>query len=71
MDEMRISSKFLQSIISKIIKKTLNKKLGVSPDVEFGSPIEVKIDGETAQIHIDITANVSTDDLMNLIKDLI
>ena len=71
MDEMRISTKFMQSILCKIIKKTLSKKLGVDPEIEFGSPIELKIDGDKAQIHIDVTANISTGDILKLVKDYI
>lgn len=71
MDEMRISTKFMQNLISKIIRKVLNKKLGMNPEISFGSPIELKIDGDTAQIHVDITANVPTEEILKLIKDYI
>lgn len=68
MDEMRISSKFMQNILSKLIKKVLSKNIGIEPDIQFESPIELKIDGETAQIHLNITANVSTSDITKLLK---
>ena len=68
MDEMRIESKFLQNIISKILKKVLNKQLGINPEICFWSPIEAKIENDTAQVHIDIVATVPTNDIVKILK---
>ena len=58
----------MQNILSKLIKKLLSKNVGIEPDILFGAPIEVKIDGDTAQIHLDLTATISTSDVTKLIK---
>lgn len=71
MDEMRIASKFAQGIVSKILKKALAKKLGIEPVICFDSPIEMKIDGDTAQIHVDVTALLSTDDISKILKEYV
>ena len=71
MDEMRITTKFMQGIIIKIIRKILVKKLGIDPTICFESPIELKIDGDTAQIHLNVTAIVSTDDISKIVKEYV
>ena len=70
MDEMRISTKFMQGIITKIIRKMVNKKLGVDPEVLFNSPIELKFDGDSASLHVDFTATISKNDISKILKDL-
>lgn len=69
MDEMKISSKFMQNLVSRIIRKVVNKKVGIDPDISFGAPIEVKIDGDNATIHIDVTANIKTEELQRIINE--
>ena len=71
MDEMRIATKFTQGIIAKIIRKILIKKLGIDLTICFEAPIELKIDGDTAQIHLDVTVLVPTDDIQKIIKEYV
>ena len=71
MDEMHIGSKYLQGIISKIIKSVIRKKLGVEADVQFNDPISVTFDGEKANVHVNVNATLGRDDLDKLLKDLI
>lgn len=71
MDEMRVSTKFMQNIVSKILRKVIGKKLGCDPAITFNSPIEFKFDEENAQIHVDITASMTKEDISKLLKDFI
>ena len=71
MDEMKIATKFTQGIIIKIIRKILIKKLGIDPTMCFESPIELKIDGDTVRIHLDVIATVSTDDISKIVKEYV
>ena len=71
MDEMHIGSKYLQGIISKIVKSVIRKKLGVEADVQFNDPISVTFDGENANVHVNVNATLGRDDLDKLLKDLI
>ena len=71
MDERRIGSKYLQGIISKIIKSVIRKRLGVEADVQFNDPITVSFDGENANVHVNLNATLSRNDLDKLLKDII
>lgn len=71
MDEMRISSNFTKGIISKIVGKVINEKLGVNTSIGFASPIELTIDDNSARIHLDLSVSVPKEDLLKLIKDLV
>ena len=71
MDEMVIRSDFTKSLISKLIVKVLKDKLGVTPQVIFKDPIEVKKDGGFLDVHLNLDASISVDDLSKLLKDLV
>ena len=71
MDEMKISTKFTQGIITKILGKVINKKLGVKPEIEFNDPIRVSIDDTTAEIHLNVDLSITKEELMELLKDLV
>lgn len=71
MDEMVIRSEFTKGIITKIITKTIKDKLGITPEIIFNNPISVKKDGGSVEVHLNIDASVSVDDLSKLLKDLV
>lgn len=71
MDEMKIASGFMQNLIVKIINKVVSKKLGVNLGLRFNDPLSVKFDGEQATVHLNVTANLSKEDLSKLLKDLV
>ena len=71
MDEVKIQSGFVQGIITKIIRKILAKKLDVDLGIVFNEPIYVKFDGENANVHLNVSAALSKDDLSKLLKDLV
>ena len=58
MDEMRIGSKFMNNIITKIIRKVIKKKFGGDLVVEFLDPIEVVFDDDSGIVDAHIHANV-------------
>ena len=70
MDEMKIGSKFLQGILTKLIHSLLKKKLGVDADISFNDPITVTFDGEKAHLHVSADAALDKSDLDKLLKDL-
>ena len=67
MDGMKISSAFLTGIISKILAKTLKKKLGLEIDIQLNE-IKVTYD-ENGKIHASINADadMSKDELKKLL----
>lgn len=71
MDEMKIASGFTQGLLAKIIGKVVAKKLGIGLNLKFDDPISVKFDGERAAVHLNVTANLSKEDLSKLLKDLV
>lgn len=71
MDEVRIQTGFVQGIITKLIRKIVAKKLGVDLGIMFNEPISIKFDGENANVHLNVSAALSKDDLSKLLKDLV
>lgn len=71
MDEMRISSEFMQGLLAKIVRKIVTKKLGIGLDLMFDDPIGIMFDGEEATLSLNLTATLSKEDLMKLLKDLV
>ncbi len=71
MDEMKISTKFMRGILSKIIQREIYKKVGIHPAIEFTDPIVVNIDEGFAHIYVNVHACVTTEDLEKMVKDLV
>ena len=67
MDIMKIESKFMTSMISKVIKRIIKKKLGYQVDIQLNS-LNVNIEGDTAHVHLDVDADMKTADLKDLMK---
>ncbi len=64
---MKISSKFLTGIVSKIIDKLVRKKLGVDVGVQINSVQATMQEGNT-HLHLDVDADMKKEDLENLLK---
>ncbi len=71
MDEMKVklSTKFMRGIVSKLISKAIYKKCGYKVDIQLnGLDISV-IDGET-NVNVNVEAKLSNDEFMKLIKSV-
>jgi len=71
MDQMIIETGFVQSILARVVKKAVSKKIGVNLDLNFNDPISVQFDGEQALVHLNVNAKMSKEDLGKLVKDLV
>lgn len=73
MDEMKIGSKFVNGIVSSIIRKVIKKKFGGDFVVEFLDPIEYYYDDNTglADIHLNVNLHVRKETIQTLLKDLV
>lgn len=71
MDQMIIETGFVQSILIRVVKKAVSKKIGVNLDLNFNDPISVQFDGEQALVHLNVNAKMSKEDLGKLVKDLV
>lgn len=69
MDEVRIVSKFTRSVISKLLKMMLRKKLGYNIDIQLNEVNATVTDGKT-HIHLDVDAELDKDELMKLLKTI-
>lgn len=70
MDELNIVTGFTRTIISKMLRKFLQKKIGTDVDVKLNT-IKVNIVEDKAYVHLDIEAELTKGELMKLIKDYI
>ena len=71
MDEINIRTGFFQTIIAKIIKRTIKQKTGFSPEFQFNDPIQVNFDGSKAKVHLNLDIELGKDDLQKILKDLV
>lgn len=69
MDIMKISSKFTTSLLSKVVGMALSKKLGYKIDVQIND-IEATIDDGKAHVHVNMDAEMNSDELTKVIKTL-
>jgi hypothetical protein len=71
MDEMKVklTTKFMRGIVSKLISKTIYKKCGYKVDIQLnGLDISV-IDGETS-VSANVELKLSSDEFIKLIKSV-
>ena len=69
MDEMKLklSTKFMKGMVSKLIAKALYKKLGYKVDIQLNDINVDFIDGETS-IHADVDLRLDKEEFTKLIK---
>lgn len=69
MDEVKIVSKFTRSVISKLIKAVLHKKLGYNVDIQLNEVNATITDGKT-HVHLDVDAELSREELLKILKNI-
>lgn len=69
MDIMKISSKFTTSLLSKVVGMALNKKLGYKIDIQIND-IEATIDDGKTHVHVNMDAEMNSDELTKVIKNI-
>ena len=67
MDEMKIVSKFTTSMISKLLRMMLRKKLGYDVDIKLNE-VTAKVDNGKTHIHLDVDAELEKDELTKILK---
>lgn len=69
MDEMKLklSTKFMRGMVSKLIAKAVYKKLGYKVDIQLNDINVEFIDGETS-IHADVDLRLDKEEFTKLIK---
>jgi len=53
MDEMKIGSKFMKTLVAKLVKRTVKKKTGYDVDIQLNEFTAAVTDG-TARVHLSV-----------------
>lgn len=61
MDELKIKTKFMRSMLSKILETMLRKKTGYKVKIQLNA-IQVSITEEVAHIHIDVDGEMNVNE---------
>lgn len=69
MDEMRIGSKFVTGIISKLLATVIKQKLGYNIDLKLNT-INATVGDEKAYIHLDIDAEISNKEIIRILSGI-
>lgn len=67
MDELSIVSSFTKGIISKLLQKIIKKKLDCEMKLELNDLQVAIMEGKT-RVHLDLTADLSKEELLKLLK---
>lgn len=68
MDTMKISTKFMRGVVTKILKGIIKKKVGYDVDIQLDE-LMVTFDDTKAHIRINAAADISKDELTKAIKE--
>lgn len=71
MDEMnmKLSTKFMRGIVSKLISKAIYKKIGYKVDIQLNDLDISMINGET-KILTNVEVKVNSDEFMKIVKTI-
>lgn len=70
MDEMLIKSKIMTNAVSKVVKKVLKKKTGYDVDIKLNNFCTYTTPEEKTHIHLDIDAELTKEELANILKSI-
>ena len=68
MDEVKIESRLLRKLVSRLIKHEIKKKIGYDIDIALNSFHISSVNGEILA-HLDIDATMSKEEFERIIKD--
>lgn len=64
---MKIVSKFTRTVLSKLARMMLRKKLGYDIDIQLNEMNFTIVDGK-AHVHLNVDAELDKDELMKILK---
>lgn len=67
MDELKITSKFMRNVVSKLVSKMLYKKLGYKIDIKF-EDINILSNEGKMNIHINANAEIDSAEFKKFLK---
>lgn len=71
MDELKLklSTKFMRGIVTKLISKAIYKKYGYTVDIVLNQ-IEIKTENGKVRLHADVDAEVNNEEFIKIIKSV-
>lgn len=69
MDEMKIESKFMTGIVSKLIRKAVRDKLDYNVDVQLNGFRTTVLDDKT-HVHLDLDLELTREEFNKLVKSI-
>ena len=69
MDEVKVMSKFMKGIISRLVNNTIRKKLGYNFDIQLNE-LYVSITDGKAHIHLNANAEIDNGELSKILKNI-
>ena len=69
MDTLEIKSSFTRNLLTKLVSKIIQKKLGYKIDIQLND-LDVKIINGKAHLHTDIDVELNNDEFMKIMKSI-
>ena len=67
MFKFKLGSKLMKGFLTNLIKKEVNKKLGIDIDLIIND-LDISLENGKGHVHIDADADLKGDDVMAIIK---
>lgn len=68
MDELKLKSKMLRGVISKLVSTTIQKKCGYNTNIQLND-LNIVID-DKAHLHLDVDLEMDCQELMKIVKSI-
>lgn len=69
MDELKILSGFTNTILSKLVRMLIRKKLGYDIDIQL-QEVKATVSDDKAKVHLNLNAEMSKDELTKIMKKI-
>lgn len=71
MDELRVSSKLMNGLISRFIRKKIKKSCGQNVNVSFNQIVVTVKDGDKVRVHMELDADTTSVEFERLMTKLL
>lgn len=71
MDELRVSSKLMNHLISRFIRKKIRKACGQNVNVSFNQIVVTVKDGDKVRVHLEADADTSSAEFEKLMTKML
>lgn len=71
MDELRVSSKLMNHLISRFIRKKIKKSCGRNVNVSFNQIVVTVKDGDKVRVHLEMDADTSSVEFEDLMTKML